>query len=449
MPVSKVRAYLGTLIFLIPYNRQYLIIFLGRRQLISVSLILLRFSVDNWNMEVIDCFEISGRPRVRKPRAKAVALNSKRQVKRNPVFSYGNDGFEKSKISLASVLRNIKANCILLCKNVRQSAKIMLVVPATVLLCVVPYGVSKIISWQNSFVHQLDMTSSVNSEAELLDGAMTEFAFGKTSYYDSDGNIFDEDSVKLVSSAKNLKQAVSFQNYTVKAGDTISGICQKFGLSNISTLIAVNNIGNVRSVYTGQKLKVPSADGLIHTVAKNESIGSIAKKYNASVTDIIDTNDLSSEVLIEGTSLFIPGARLDSNTLQKAMGEIFTNPLKCKYRITSRFGYRLDPITGVASTHKGVDLACPTGTPIYAARSGKVLKSSFSPLYGNYVVIEHVDGYQTLYAHMSKSLAKKGDRVSQGTKIGLVGSTGYSTGAHLHLTVYKNSKPIDPFTVLK
>ena len=65
------------------------------------------------------------------------------------------------------------------------------------------------------------------------------------------------------------------------------------------------------------------------------------------------------------------------------------------------------------------------------------------------MVIEHIDGYQTLYGHMSKSLAKKGDRVSQGTKIGLVGSTGYSTGPHLHLTVYKNSKPVDPLTVIK
>ena len=77
------------------------------------------------------------------------------------------------------------------------------------------------------------------------------------------------------------------------------------------------------------------------------------------------------------------------------------------------------------------------------------MKSAFSSLYGNYIVVEHVDGYQTLYAHMSKSLVKKGDKVSQGSKIGLVGSTGYSTGPHLHLTIYKNYKPVDPLTVIK
>lgn len=396
-------------------------------------------------MEVIDCFEACSRPRkVRVKRGSAGALTASR-----PLFSVRVPSVSVNEFSVHSAWEKICGKVSLSFLRMRQSAKFLLVIPAVASFCAIPYGVSKLINYQESFFHQVEMPSEASSEKDILDLTMSEFAFDQTSYYDSEGNIFTEDSIKVQSSASLIKEAVSFQKYTVKTGDTISGICQKFGLSNISTLIAVNGIGNVRSVFVGQKLKIPSMDGLIHTVAKNESIGSIAKKYNASVTDIIDTNDLSSEVLKEGTELFIPGARLDSNTLQKAMGEIFTHPLKAKYRITSRFGYRLDPITGVASTHKGLDMACPTGTPIYACRSGRVLKSAFSPLYGNYIVIEHVDGYQTLYAHMSKSLAKKGDKVSQGTKIGLVGNTGYSTGPHLHLTVYKNSKPVDPLTVIK
>lgn len=402
-------------------------------------------------MEVIDCFDSGFRPRVKKTRAKAVAVTQHRQVKvkRNPAFNFEYPSFSFSGTSVVSFARKIIGKLTLTAKDVKLNSKILLVIPATIVLCSIPYGISKFISWNESYVRMIDMSGCLENESLILDGAMSQFAMDQTSYYDSDGNIFNDDSQKILPSASLMKEPVSFQKYTVKAGDTISGICQKFGLSNISTLIAVNKIDNVRSVYVGQKLKIPSLDGLVHVVSKNESLASVSKKYGVSVTDIIDTNDLTSDVLSEGASLYIPGAKLDSNTLQKAMGEIFMQPLKCKYRITSRFGSRVDPITGVPSYHRGLDMAAPAGTPIYASRSGKVLKSAFSPLYGNYVVIEHIDGYQTLYAHMSKSLAKKGERVSQGTKIGLVGNTGYSTGAHLHLTVYKNSKPVDPLTVLK
>ena len=81
--------------------------------------------------------------------------------------------------------------------------------------------------------------------------------------------------------------------------------------------------------------------------------------------------------------------------------------------------------------------------------SGRVTTTGINRVYGNYVIIDHGNGYQTLYAHMSKIIASKGQWVSQGTRIGLVGSTGYSTGPHLHFTVYKNGKLVDPMTVLK
>ena len=94
-------------------------------------------------------------------------------------------------------------------------------------------------------------------------------------------------------------------------------------------------------------------------------------------------------------------------------------------------------------------MACATGTPIYASKSGTVMFTGWSSIYGYHVILKHSDGYQTLYGHMSKIIAKKGQTVNQDTKIGLVGNTGYSTGSHLHFTVYKNSVPVDPFTVLK
>ena len=140
---------------------------------------------------------------------------------------------------------------------------------------------------------------------------------------------------------------------------------------------------------------------------------------------------------------------MDAAALKNAMGELFRIPISAKFRWTSPFGYRIDPISGVRSFHTGTDMACPTGTPILAAMSGKVVKTGQTRVYGNYVIIDHGNGYQTLYAHMSKIIASKGQWVSQGTRIGLVGSTGYSTGPHLHFTVYKNGKLVDPMTVLK
>ena len=94
-------------------------------------------------------------------------------------------------------------------------------------------------------------------------------------------------------------------------------------------------------------------------------------------------------------------------------------------------------------------MACAIGTPIVATASGKVTYSGVSPVFGNYVIINHGNGYQSLYGHMSLILAKKDQWVSQGTRIGLVGSTGYSTGPHLHFTVYKNGKLVDPLSLIK
>ncbi|MCH5295117.1 MAG: M23 family metallopeptidase [Treponema sp.] len=319
----------------------------------------------------------------------------------------------------------------------------MWILPALVVLVLVPSTVSRILSYSESFARAVRFESTADLSIAYLENAMNDFAVDRNGYYDKDGNVIGSDAVK------NFKQPVTYSNYTVRAGDTISGISRRFGLSNISTLIAVNGISNVRSLRTGQKLRVPSMDGLVHEVTKGESLGSISRRYGASVADILDVNDLSSEVIQAGDRLFIPGARLDSESLQKAMGELFSYPIKSSWRLTSRFGRRADPFTGVSSNHTGVDMACPTGTSIYSAMSGTVAYTGYSSVFGNYAIIKHADGYQTLYGHMSKILCKKGQRVTQGSVIGLVGSTGYSTGPHLHFTVYKNGKLVDPLTVLK
>lgn len=114
-------------------------------------------------------------------------------------------------------------------------------------------------------------------------------------------------------------------------------------------------------------------------------------------------------------------------------------------RIASGFGYRIDPIYKTIKLHAGLDFTAPTGTPIYATADGVVSISGFSDGgYGNHVVINHGYGYETLYGHMSRIKARRGQKVTRGEVIGYVGSTGKSTGPHLHYEVHKNGQKIDP-----
>ena len=297
----------------------------------------------------------------------------------------------------------------------------------------------------NNFTGPLPIQASDEISLEKLDQLMNDFALEVAADVDESGKI-EGAAIPLRS---KYTSPVSYQTYKVQSGDTIGGIARKFKLSNVSTLISVNDISNVRQLCAGQKLKIPSIDGIIYTVKSGDSINGIVEKNNISLKQLLDVNDLESEVLTAGQQLFLPGASLDQKTLKTAMGDRFIIPISARFRWSSPFGWREDPIAHVKSFHTGTDLACPTGTPILASMSGKVITTGINRVYGNYVIIDHGNGYQTLYAHMSKIIASKGQWVSQGTRIGLVGSTGYSTGPHLHFTVYKNGKMVNPMLVLK
>ena len=122
----------------------------------------------------------------------------------------------------------------------------------------------------------------------------------------------------------------------------------------------------------------------------------------------------------------------------------FLWPLPGRYNLSSLYGSRKHPVTGKANNHTGIDVPAPSGTPIQACKSGVVTTSTYNNSYGNYVVVSHSDGTSTLYAHMSRRNASKGQTVSQGQVIGYVGTTGSSTGNHLHLEIRVNYTRTDP-----
>lgn len=310
-----------------------------------------------------------------------------------------------------------------------------------VLALFVPYFMANI----QFSIKPLEMDVISETESVLLNKAMYDFVFAdKSEHVDDSGNI----SLSNSSLAFALKP-VEFQKYTVKPGENITRISKKFGLSNISTLIAVNNISNARRLQAGEVIKIPSTDGIIHSVKKNENLTEIASKYGVTVATLLDVNDLSTDVLYAGQNIFIPGARLDTNSLKMALGELFKCPITAKWRLSSPYGNRADPFTGVKKFHTGMDMAAPTGTPVKATLDGKVVAVSYNQVYGNYVIISHINGYQSLYAHLHTATVKAGQYLQQGQKLGLVGSTGYSTGPHLHFTVYKNGKLVNPQELIK
>ncbi len=137
-------------------------------------------------------------------------------------------------------------------------------------------------------------------------------------------------------------------------------------------------------------------------------------------------------------------ANNSGNTSGVVSGSGYMWPLPAYDTLSSLYGNRTHPITGLANNHTGIDIPAPSGTPILSAKSGVVLTSTYNSSYGNYVVVSHGDGASTLYAHMSKRGVSEGDTVSQGAVVGYVGTTGSSTGNHLHYEIRINGSRVDP-----
>jgi murein DD-endopeptidase MepM/ murein hydrolase activator NlpD len=236
-------------------------------------------------------------------------------------------------------------------------------------------------------------------------------------------------------------QMLLYSAYKVESGDTISAIAMNFGLSQ-DTLLSLNNIRNSRSLQIGQILKIPNQDGILYRVKAGETLLGIAGKYEVKAPLIQTVNELFSERINTGSTLFIPGAQLDQAELQEINGDLFIWPV-WGY-ITSPYGYRPSPFTGVRQFHSGLDIGSPMGTPVRAAMAGRISAVGYNETNGNYIVITHHSGYRTLYAHLSFVRVKSGTYVRTGDRIGDVGSTGQSTGPHLHFTVYKNGLTVNP-----
>jgi murein DD-endopeptidase MepM/ murein hydrolase activator NlpD len=258
-------------------------------------------------------------------------------------------------------------------------------------------------------------------------------------------NMTKSTSTSTVISPREIVLPVSFQTHRIGTGESLSAVANRFQIQ-VGTLISWNQIANARRLPVGLELEIPSYDGIRYVVKRGDSLTSIAQEKRVSYNAILDANNLESPVLAPGQVLFLPGASLSRNELRMAMGELFIFP--ARGRLTSRFGWRRDPFTGVRSFHNGIDIANDVGTPVWAAKEGIVADVGYHSAFGNYVVINHDNGYQTLYGHLHSYSVRKGQSVNQGQVIARMGNTGYSTGSHLHFTVLLRNKEIDPMRIL-
>lgn len=242
--------------------------------------------------------------------------------------------------------------------------------------------------------------------------------------------------------------------YEIMTGDTIGLIAQKFGI-NINTILWENNLQISDYIRPGDKLAILPVSGIKHKVKKGETVEMIAQKYKADVNKILAFNKIENHSLYPNQILIIPEGRLPlkapPSSYLARLKKFFIPPslkvapgIKMVWptigrRITQYFNWR----------HGGLDIDGDYTSPIYTSMEGKVEFVGRDRGYGLRVIIAHSNGLSTSYAHLSKLFVQKGDLLKKGQTIGIMGSTGRSTGSHLDFRLIKNGRFLNPLSYLR
>jgi murein DD-endopeptidase MepM/ murein hydrolase activator NlpD len=250
--------------------------------------------------------------------------------------------------------------------------------------------------------------------------------------------------------------------YTIRSGDNIWSIARKFKTDH-RLIIKANDITNPDMLRAGKRINVPNREGVMHKINRKDTLSSIARAYAIPVQKIREHNKIAGNTIKAGTLLFIPDAKPLTKKIEKIHQQKNTvsiakeqeeRPRK-KFQwplegtITSSFGRRISPISGKRSFHTGLDIGCPMDTPVKAAADGKVIFSGWKEVFGNMVIIKHDEGFITVYGHHRENLVKEDDIVKAGDVIAKSGTSGASTGPHLHFEIRKHLTPLNPIRLLR
>ena len=242
--------------------------------------------------------------------------------------------------------------------------------------------------------------------------------------------------------AATLEEDGDISEYEVVSGDTVESIAQKFSIS-AETVLWANDLKKQTPLRVGQKLVILPVSGVSYKIRSGDTVSEIAEKFAVTQQELTEFNNLVDGKLSVGDVIIIPGGKIVpvKVSVPVKIGSGKTDPKKTVNTTASNAFSR--PAAGVRTQgihgHNGIDIASSYGTPITAAGAGTVTLvrggDGWNGGYGNYVVITHQKGVQTLYAHMSSISVSQGQSVSKGQQVGAMGSTGQSTGVHLHFEV--------------
>jgi murein DD-endopeptidase MepM/ murein hydrolase activator NlpD len=272
-------------------------------------------------------------------------------------------------------------------------------------------------------------------------------------YFQSSGIEFDpfDNSISTIISAKHRDKVIT---YTVKSGDTLAQIANTFKIT-VDTIKWANNLKS-DTITAGDELQIPPVTGVVHKVASGDNIYTIAKKYNVDAQNIVnfpfnDFADPDSFLLTPGQVLYIPGGTIEIKPVYQP-GVSYYAKIQAGVQGTSAF---LWPTSGIitsypVSYHMALDIANAAAPPILASDTGTVtFAGCLNWGYGCHIIIDHGNGYQSLYGHLSSIEASPGQAVSKGQRIGIMGSTGRSTGTHLHFEIRSGGVLLNPLNFLK
>jgi murein DD-endopeptidase MepM/ murein hydrolase activator NlpD len=243
-----------------------------------------------------------------------------------------------------------------------------------------------------------------------------------------------------------------FRRHVLASGETLSGIVSRYGIS-LEALVGANpDLSSLDRLPIGVELLIPPGEGLVVQLEHPSLLTDLLAAHAADPVAVARANALRSPFdLRPGMLLFLPAVEPTAALARLAQVREAENRYVWPVhgRLTSYFGRR-NLGMGTAAFHRGIDVAAPTGTPIVAARSGTVTYAGWSARgYGNLVRIRHAGGAETWYAHASRVLVSVGQHVDQGQRIALVGSTGLSTGPHLHFELHVGGSATDPLGELR
>lgn len=256
---------------------------------------------------------------------------------------------------------------------------------------------------------------------------------------------------------KSKKLPSEIQEYTVQAGETISSIADKFGVS-VDTIRWENNLKDIKTIQEGKVLRILPVTGVNHKVKSGDTVYTIAKRYQVDPQVIVDWpyNSFANDetfALTVGQSLMIPDGIMPDEKVVEPRRYYAQIPSAGIVPGTGQFAW---PANGVISQyfswyHKAIDIANASGPDVLASDTGTVTLAGWvAPVaYGNHIMVDHGNGYVTLYAHLAKIYVTPGQRVSRGQAIGKMGSTGRSTGTHLHFEIRQGGALQNPLAFLK